>query len=691
MKIKKKYLILMVITLLVSVVTLTYAYFEGTILNDLINGTTVSTGNIGVEISDNVVNADNVIPIYNGSVNYEDASFKKTFTVTNSGTLNTCTELYLKVNTIDDALISTDFRYMVINDDTGTTIEGNFSTASSSNDLKLGSLYFFEGETTKKYTMYIWIEYQENKDQMSMLNKSMNAILFVKAQDVKTKDACDTRSNYKITYVLNGGTGKESEEVVKGGSVTLYTPTIADSGLSFGGWYSDSSMTNKVTSLSDINDDVKLYAMWSCTFDRKMVQGAEYVNGQYTYRYMQKGIYSSSGLAWANIEEDGWGVQLTDKTSTEPVTSKLCTYINNKPVISLSYMFSGSEATTIDLSSFNTSNVTNMKGMFYGSGGFLQPMNNINNYNEIGNGNIVQMASVSDETLNLNISNIDTSKVINMKEILYEPGEFIESVNNINNLNEYNTIDNGDIVQKIAVGDKGLILDLSNFDTSRVNDMSSMFSGSRATTLDLSSFDTSKVTNMSSMFSGSAATALDLSSFDTSKVTNMDSMFSYSNAPNLNLSSFDTSNVTNMSYMFQNSVATTLDLSNFNTNNVKNMNWMFYNSAATTIDLSSFNTSNVTDMSGMFSDSKVTNLDLSNFDTSNVTDMRSMFSNCSNLKTIYSSSKFVTTNVTSSTSMFSTTKNLVGGAGTVYDSTKVDKTYARIDGGTSSPGYFTAK
>ena len=666
MKIKKKYLILMVITLLVSVGTLTYAYFEGTILNDLINRTIVSTGSIDVEISDSMVNADNVKPIYNGSDNYEDATFKKKFTVTNSGMLNTCNDLYLKVNTIDDALISTDFRYMVINDETGTAIEGGFSTASSGNDLKLGSLYFFEGETTKKYTMYIWIEYQENKEQISMLNKSMNAILFVKAQDVKTKDACDTRSNYKITYVLNGGTGKESEEVVKGGSVTLYTPTITDSGLSFGGWYSDSFMTKKVTSLSDINDDIKLYAMWSCTFDRKMVQGAEYVNGQYTYRYMQKGIYSSSGLAWANIEEDGWGVQLTDKTSTEPVTSKLCTYINNKPVTSMRHMFSGSEATTIDLSSFNTSNVTNMKGMFYGSGGFLQPMNNINNYNEIGNGNIVQMASVSDETLNLNISNIDTSKVINMKEILYEPGEFIESVNNINNLNEYNTIDNGDIVQKIAVGDKGLILDLSNFDTSRVNDMSYMFSGS-------------------------AATALDLSSFDTSKVTNMDSMFSYSNAPNLNLSSFDTSNVTNMSYMFQNSVATTLDLSNFNTNNVKNMNWMFYNSAATTIDLSSFNTSNVTDMSGMFSGSKVTNLDLSNFDTSNVTDMRSMFSNCSNLKTIYSSSKFVTTNVTSSTSMFSTTKNLVGGAGTVYDSTKVDKTYARIDGGTSSPGYFTAK
>lgn len=41
--------------------------------------------------------------------------------------------------------------------------------------------------------------------------------------------------------------------------------------------------------------------------------------------------------------------------------------------------------------------------------------------------------------------------------------------------------------------------------------------------------------------------------------------------------------------------------------------------------------------------------------------------------------------------MFSNTTNLVGGAGTVYDSTKTDKTYARIDGGTSSPGYFTLK
>ena len=40
--------------------------------------------------------------------------------------------------------------------------------------------------------------------------------------------------------------------------------------------------------------------------------------------------------------------------------------------------------------------------------------------------------------------------------------------------------------------------------------------------------------------------------------------------------------------------------------------------------------------------------------------------------------------------MFTGCTNLVGGNGTTYDSTKVDKTYARIDTA-STRGYFTAK
>ena len=82
-----------------------------------------------------------------------------------------------------------------------------------------------------------------------------------------------------------------------------------------------------------------------CTTTDTLVQGLLYTNGQYTYAYKQEGSYSiSSGLEWDNMSNNGWGVILTDKTSTGAVTSKLCTYINNKPITSMAYMFFSSQA-----------------------------------------------------------------------------------------------------------------------------------------------------------------------------------------------------------------------------------------------------------------------------------------------------------------------------------------------------------
>ena len=50
------------------------------------------------------------------------------------------------------------------------------------------------------------------------------------------------------------------------------------------------------------------------------------------------------------------------------------------------------------------------------------------------------------------------------------------------------------------------------------------------TEINLSNFNTSIVTNMNSMFNGcSSLSSLDLSNFNTSIVTNMGHMFSYSN------------------------------------------------------------------------------------------------------------------------------------------------------------------
>ena len=208
-----------------------------------------------------------------------------------------------------------------------------------------------------------------------------------------------------------------------------------------------------------------------------------------------------------------------------------------------------------------------------------------------------------------------------------------------------------------------LELDLSNFDTSKVANMSHMFNGMRnLTTLNLSNFNTSNVTNMGGMFfSMTNLTTLNLSNFDTSKVTNMGSMFyGISNLTTLNLSNFNTSQVTIMGGMFYGmSNLTTLNLSNFNTSKTTDMRSMFNGMTnLASLNISSFNTENVENMSGMFSLlRKIEHLDLSHFRTDKVTNMGSMFYQMSALKTI-NLSHFNTANVTDMSSMFSMDDNL---------------------------------
>ena len=236
---------------------------------------------------------------------------------------------------------------------------------------------------------------------------------------------------------------------------------------------------------------------------------------------------------------------------------------------------------------------------------------------------------------------------------------------------------------------------LNNLNTENVTNMHSMFTGCSFTSVDLSSFDTQKVTDMSDMFyQCTALTSLDLSNFKTENVTNMGSMFKLCKkleSITINKTFFKTENVTNMSEMFNGcQVLTSIDVSGFNTSNVTNMDRMFSSCMAlTSLDLSSFNTSSVTNMTDMFSYAKIPALDLSSFNTSSVTSMYQMFAYNSELETIYVGDNWTTTNVTSDVMMFHDCTKLVGGEGTVYSTGHVDKTYARIDGGTTAPGYFT--
>ena len=159
------------------------------------------------------------------------------------------------------------------------------------------------------------------------------------------------------------------------------------------------------------------------------------------------------------------------------------------------------------------------------------------------------------------------------------------------------------------------------------------------------------------------------------------------------LENLPTANVTDMSFMFSKCASLhTVDLGSFNTANVTDMQGMFSNCGSLdSVNLSSFNTSNVKDMEGMFySCSSLKSLDLHAFNTSKLEDTKQMFAYCSSLETIYCNDDWSkSTILTSSVAMFEACDALEGGKGTKFDFQSADKTYARPDGGTANPGYFT--
>ena len=364
--------------------------------------------------------------------------------------------------------------------------------------------------------------------------------------------------------------------------------------------------------------------------------------------FKESTIAPATSMNAVNIEDEASDCEIklwldpTDKTAyyyaeTEKV------YLNTD---SSKMFYDMPSLTSLNLSNFDTSKVTNMQYMF----------------------------SVMYNLTTLNLSNFDTSKVEDMENMFY----YASSLTSLN---------------------------LSNFDTSKVTDMSCMFASMRSlTSLNLSSFDTSKVTDMNGMFWGMRnLTTLNLSNFDTSKVTDMHYMFaSMRSLTSLNLSNFDTSNVTDMHAMFSGMPSlTSLNLSNFDTSKVTNMQYMFSDiSNLTSLDLSSFDTSKVTDMYQMFSGmSNLTSLSLSNFDTSKVTNMGAMFYledadiPKDKLEIIYVNNDFNTASLTSAYKMFKNRKKLRGGNGSYLSNpSTADKTWLRIDDPAHGrPGYFTRK
>lgn len=261
-------------------------------------------------------------------------------------------------------------------------------------------------------------------------------------------------------------------------------------------------------------------------------------------------------------------------------------------------------------------------------------------------------------------------------------------------------------------------LDVSTFKTSKMKSMKSMFDSCNSLkVLDVSHFDTSNVTVMDSLFRNCVqAKIINISGWNTSKTYKMENMFAgCKSVRELNLSSFDTSRVYSLYNMFGACESLTiLDLSNFDTSNVRDIRWMFaYTNLNEIKGLESWNIpkvinlsytfykstipeihlpriQNIYDMNNAFSHNpNLKTIDLSNLTFDSGVDWVDSFRNCSKLESIFVSKDFRNV-ATIRYNTFLGCNLLVGGSGTKYDPTFIDSTGARIDGGVSNPGYFTA-
>ena len=278
------------------------------------------------------------------------------------------------------------------------------------------------------------------------------------------------------------------------------------------------------------------------------------------------------------------------------------------------------------------------------------------------------------------IQNLNTSKVNDMSS-MFQGCRKLETLD----LSSFNTENVTDMSFMFMGCNKLTTLDVSNFNTQNVTNMLNMFYECYALrALDVSKFNTQNVTKMDQMFSSCISlTALDVSKFDTKNVTDMSSMFSGCNALTvLDVSKFDTKNVTDMSSMFSGCNAlTALNVSNFDTQNVTNMLRMFHEcKSLTALDVSNFNTKDVTRMDEMFADcNSLATLDVSKFDTQNVTNMYGMFSGCHTLTSL-DVSKFDTQNVTNMGFMFEDCNSLVTLDVSKFDTRNVTNMKFMFDG-----------
>ena len=373
---------------------------------------------------------------------------------------------------------------------------------------------------------------------------------------------------------------------------------------------------------------------------------------------------------------------------------------------------------SLDLSVFNTDKVTNMRGMFYDCWALKTIKLGYNFYTNNATDLSYMFYSCKNITTITGDGEISTSKATDLSYMFYG----CEKLDMSALAEDFNTELVTDM-EHMFYNCKALkSLNLKKWDMSKVTKTYCMFQNCSNLTTIYRNDDWSKkaITSGSSMFSGctslkggkgtsynSSKTGLNMahpdndgvSGYFTGEETSSNQLYGVAIGTTFNIR-YDKeqtlrgglTNITDLSADDADKVTTVkIESAVKNANITSTYMWFSDMPNLTTVEgLENINWSKVTNVSYMFADDdKLPSIDLRKM---NLTGKKCdyLFQNCSALKTIYCDDDYTST-LSSSTQMFYGCSSLQGQRDTKYSSSHTDASYARPDGGTIAPGYFTGK
>lgn len=136
---------------------LTYAYFDFVLNSQEESSLKVTGTDFDISLYGDTISVSDLTPIYDEY--YEDQALEYLFQVKNtSRRVSACYALSFDITNISDGLISSDFKWKLINLDDSSVTNGNFSGASNpvvamkdDNDII--------AHTTDHFKLYIWLSY----------------------------------------------------------------------------------------------------------------------------------------------------------------------------------------------------------------------------------------------------------------------------------------------------------------------------------------------------------------------------------------------------------------------------------------------------------------------------------------------------------------------------------------------------